>query len=109
MLINQTNNPIFDTWTSVSEHQGHTDISNPGHILDCLSGVQECTIYAAKTKVLISCVVTTQLIYCFVFAYVKSRFSHDMTQIIQITAEYISGLRVTCLVWLVSQSISPGN
>ena len=29
------------------------------------------------TKVLISCTVTTQLIYAFVFAYGKSRFSHE--------------------------------
>ena len=31
--------------------------------------------YVAKTKALISCVVTAQLI--FVFAFAKSRFSHD--------------------------------
>ena len=31
----------------------------------------------AKTKALISCVVTTQLICAFVFAYAKSRFSLD--------------------------------
>ena len=37
----------------------------------------------AKTKVLISCVVTTQLICACVFAYVKSRFSHDKALIIE--------------------------
>ena len=31
-----------------------------------------------KTKALISCVVTTQLICAFVFAYAKSRFCHDV-------------------------------
>ena len=31
----------------------------------------------AKTKALISCAVTAQLICVFVFAYAKSRFSHD--------------------------------
>ena len=31
----------------------------------------------AKTKVLISCAVTMQLICVFVFAYAKRRFSHD--------------------------------
>ena len=31
----------------------------------------------AKTKALISCAVTAQLICAFVFAYAKSRFSHD--------------------------------
>ena len=34
-------------------------------------------IYVAKTKVLISCTVTAQLICAFVFAYAKSKFSHD--------------------------------
>ena len=31
----------------------------------------------AKTKALISCAVTAQLIYVFVFAHAKSRFSHN--------------------------------
>ena len=39
--------------------------------------MRDCTIYVAKTKVLISCAVTEQLICVFVFAYAKSRFSHD--------------------------------
>ena len=39
----------------------------------------DCTIYVVKTKVLISCAVTAQLICTFVvFAYVKTGFSHDM-------------------------------
>ena len=33
-------------------------------------------MYVAKTKELISCEVTAQLICAFVFAYAKSRFSH---------------------------------
>ena len=36
-----------------------------------------CTIQAAKTKALISFAVTGKLICAFVFAYAKSRFSHD--------------------------------
>ena len=36
----------------------------------------------AKTKALISCAVTAQLICVFVFAYAKSRFSHDEAQMI---------------------------
>ena len=35
----------------------------------------------AKTKALISCAVTAQLICVFVFAYAKSRFSHDEAHI----------------------------
>ena len=40
------------------------------------------TIYVAKTKALNICAVTTQLICAFVFAYVKSNFSHDADQLI---------------------------
>ena len=36
-----------------------------------------------KTKALISCAVTTQLICTFVFAFAKCRFSHDMAQMDQ--------------------------
>ena len=41
----------------------------------------DCTIYVAKTKALISFAVTAKLICVFVFAYTKSRFSHDKAQI----------------------------
>ena len=37
-------------------------------------------MYVAKTKTLISCAVTVQLICAFVFAYAKSRFSHEAAQ-----------------------------
>ena len=36
-----------------------------------------CTIRLAKTKVLISCAVTAQLICIFVFTQAKKQFSHD--------------------------------
>ena len=42
-------------------------------------------MYVAKTKTLISFVVTAKLICVFVFAYAKSRFSHDAAQINMIT------------------------
>ena len=38
---------------------------------------RDCAIYVAKTKELISCPVSAQLVCTFVFAYAKSRFSHD--------------------------------
>ena len=38
-------------------------------------------MYVAKTKALISFAVTTKLICVFVFAYAKSRFSHDEAHI----------------------------
>ena len=37
----------------------------------------DCTIHVAETKALISFAVTAKLICVFVFAYTKSRFSHD--------------------------------
>ena len=39
-------------------------------------------MHVAKTKALISCEVTAQLICVFVFAYAKSRFSHNETQML---------------------------
>ena len=41
----------------------------------------DCTIRVAKTKALINLTVTAKLICIFVFAYTKSQFSHDVTQI----------------------------
>ena len=41
----------------------------------------DCTICVAKTKALISFAVTAKLICVFVFAYAKSRFSHDAAHI----------------------------
>ena len=41
---------------------------------------RNCIIPVAKTKVLISCAVTAQLICVFVFAYVIIRFSHVAAQ-----------------------------
>ena len=38
-------------------------------------------MYVAKTKALIRCAVTAQLICAFLFAYAKSRFSYDAAQI----------------------------
>ena len=41
----------------------------------------DCTIQVVKTKALISFVVTVKLICVFVFAFAKSRFSHNEAQI----------------------------
>ena len=40
-----------------------------------------CTIFVTQTKALISCAIMAQLICVFVFAYAKSRFSHDVSHI----------------------------
>ena len=47
--------------------------------------MRDCTIYVAKKKALISFAVTAKLICVFVFAYAKSRFSHDAAQILQVS------------------------
>ena len=44
----------------------------------------DCTIYVAKTKALISFAVTAKLICVFVFAYAKSRFSHDAAHLLAV-------------------------
>ena len=41
-------------------------------------GLRDCSINVVKTKALISFAVTVKLICVFVFAYAKSRFSHDV-------------------------------
>ena len=45
----------------------------------------DCTIRVAKTKALISFTVTAKLICVFVFAYAKSRFSHNEAHLKQET------------------------
>ena len=48
--------------------------------------MRDCTIRVAKTKALISFAVTAKLICVFVFAYAKSRFSHDAAYLVCIVA-----------------------
>ena len=43
----------------------------------------DCTIRAAKTKALISCAITAQLICGFVFAYADCLFSHAVAHFSQ--------------------------
>ena len=49
-----------------------------------------CTIYVAKTKVLlISCMATAQLICLLVFAYAKSKFSHGVVHVVHMLNIYM--------------------
>ena len=71
--------PVFGVLTSPTQtrlysHRSWLEASNDG-----FSKKRNHTIYVAKIKVLISCMVTAQLICTFVFTYAKSRFSHDAT------------------------------
>ena len=50
---------------------------------------RNCSFYIAKTKALISCAVTAQLICVFVFAYAKVRFSHDAAKITKFTPQLL--------------------
>ena len=44
-------------------------------------------LYVAKTKALISCMITAQLICIFVLSYAKSRFSHESACIVFVLPE----------------------
>ena len=55
--------------------------------------IEELFYCVAKTKALISFAVTTKLICVFVFAYARSRFSHDTTQILSV--KFSRGLQLT--------------
>ena len=65
------------TQTSLYSHRKRLDTPNFG-----FKKKRNCTIYVAKTKVLISFAVTTKLICTFVFALTKIWFSHDTAHII---------------------------
>ena len=64
------------TQTGLYSHRRRLEALNFG-----LRKKRDCTMRVAKTKALISCAVTAQLSCVFVFAYAKSRFSHNEAQI----------------------------
>ena len=64
----------------------------------------DCTIRVAKTKALISFVVTTKLICAFVFAYAKRRFSHDEAQLFPNALESITTRLKTTVTFLPRQT-----
>ena len=71
--------PVF----RVTDQVRHRLYNNRRWLAACNFGFRkcrDCTIYVAKTKVLISCAVTAQLICIFVLA--KSRFSHNEAHIV---------------------------
>ena len=70
--------------------QTQTKLYNPRRWLEACFQNQKLEGYVSKTKALICCVVTMQLICVFVFAYAKNRFSHDAAQLtVQEMAEMI--------------------
>ena len=52
-------------------------------------GSRGIVLYVAKTNALISCQLTTQLICAFVFAYAKTRLSHDAVHLVRFHFPYI--------------------
>ena len=58
---------------------------------------RDCTIGVAKTKALISFAVTAKMICVFVFAYAKSRISHDTARLTDGDFQPISDLLSACL------------
>ena len=65
--------PVFGVSDQVQHKPGFA-VTGEGLKLDC-------TIRVAKTKALISFVVTAKLICVFVYAYEKKQFSYDVAQI----------------------------
>ena len=62
---------------------------------------RDCTVFAAKTKALICCAVTAQLICVFVFVCAKSDFSHEADHI---TSQLSCSLTLIFMVMFVSSS-----
>ena len=70
--------PVFGVFNQIRHNPGcQTTEDNKRLELSKFMKKRDCTIYVAKTKALISCAVTAQLICAFVFACAKSRFPHD--------------------------------
>ena len=72
--------PVFGV-SDVVRHKPGFAVTEDGQMLEILyrgrlRKWRNCTSYAAKTKALISFVVTAKLICVFVFAYAKDQFSH---------------------------------
>ena len=72
--------PVFGISDQVGHKPGCTVTQDRRSLKFRFSKLRDCTIYVAKTKALISFAVTAKLICVFVFAYAKSRFSHDEAQ-----------------------------
>ena len=75
--------PVFRVSDQVRHKPGCTATEDGWRleISDLGSRGIDCTIRVAKTKALISFAVTAKLIWVFVFAYAKSRFSHNEAQV----------------------------
>ena len=75
----------IDIFTAVKYRcilHGHVFLMKWLEILD-FGSRRDCTICVGKTKGLLSCVCTVQQLICvFVFAYDKSKYSHDVAHII---------------------------
>ena len=67
---------IHELLSNISKIMSDTNLSYKRQTLNELR-YKFGSVYVAKTKVLISFAVTAKLICDFVFAYAKSRFSHD--------------------------------
>ena len=62
-------------------------VAAPSHFLPfflTIHSQRDCTVRVAKTEALISFADTAHLICVFVFAYAKSRFSHNEAQFINV-------------------------
>ena len=74
-----TNNLCFPPGPTQTDLYSHTNMLREGKFLDLSR--RWIVVFAAKTKMLISCAVTAQLICVFVFAYVGCWFSYAAAHI----------------------------
>ena len=78
-LLNIARKPIFVVSDQVLHKLGYSVRRKFG-----FRKLRDCSINIARTKALISCAAMVQLICTFVNAYAKSRFFHDVAQLISI-------------------------
>ena len=78
-----TGKPVFGVSDQAPYRPGYTSIEDGYRLQVSDFESKRIILYicVGKTKVLISCVVTTQLICVFVFFAYANRFSHDAAQI----------------------------
>ena len=87
VLLHVGRKPVFRISSNIRHKPGCTT-NEDGFRLDfyVVRKKKDCTIHVAKTKMLISCLVTAQLICVFDFANEKSRFPQVVAQIMDATS-----------------------
>ena len=82
--------PVFRVSDHVCQNRAVQPLKMPKGLNFWIKEVEGFTVYVAKTKTLMYCPITTQLICAFIFSHAASRFSHDVAQIIH----YLASLKM---------------